>query len=640
MDGLHTLRARLADLRRLVRLAALGAGLGRLLLRLALLAAASFALDRAFELPPTARLVLLGLAGARLVLRPLAQHMPDAALALEVEERLPQSGDVLASALAFGPQGGGSAALQALVLGRAEQVARSLRPGEFVRWQTARRRLAAGLLAVVVLAGAALARPAEAGLWFRRDVLLERVEWPRATALALIDFPGPVRYVPRGADVDLRVRAAGRVPRVARLMLTDVRTGASRSLDMARAGSGQFTARVAALDATSTFSVQAGDGRLPEHRLEVVDRPAVAAARMQVTPPAYISPHPIDLAWNSDTFDVPAGSRVSIALQATQPLSAAVCRLDGGPPQPMQQSGPSTASTAFDAAHDVSCEFSLTDTFGIGMAAPLRVEVRAVPDRPPAVHLTGSGVGDMVVATARVPVHVSATDDYGVTAVQLLRRYEGEGPAKDFPPIDLPQGAGGTEFSADRVVELSGLDLAPGGRLVLSATATDDRQPPPPNTASSPALSFRVVTVQELLSALLVRQQDLRRDLEAEMDRGRRLAALSTAGLRSGAHVAELTASGYRAVLEQMLNNGVIAQAAFDRHIAEIVTPLETLAAAMERGPVTDSLARMDAVRSRMMLLESYAGLVASVKEVTAAQQRVLEGTQQLEQNVLDLIGK
>ncbi len=198
MDGLDTLRTKLADLRRLVRLAAAGAGLGRLMLRLALVAAGSFALDRAFELPYAGRAALLYLGAAalawwtgRLVLRPLLRPLPDAALALEVEERLPQSGDVLASALAFGAPGSGSATLRAGVVRRAEGVARALRPAELVRWQAARRRLGVGLVALVVTAGAALAGPAQAALWFRRDVLLQQVELAEGHAARAGGLPRP-----------------------------------------------------------------------------------------------------------------------------------------------------------------------------------------------------------------------------------------------------------------------------------------------------------------------------------------------------------------------------------------------------------------------------------------------------------------
>ena len=672
MDEAHILRSKLADLRRLVRLAAAGAGLGRLALRGAALVAASFALDRAFELPHAARLLLLCAGTAalawwagRLLLRPLVRPLPDACLALEVEERFPASGDVLASALSFGPAAGGSAVLRAAALGRAELVARSLRPEDLVRWRGARRRLIAGLLALAVLAGAAMVRPADAALWYRRAVLLEDVQWPRATSLSLADFPGLVRYVPRGADVDLRVAAAGVVPRMARLELRDVRTGAVRSLAMSRAGQGEFTAHVPGLDASSAFTVQAGDGRLPEHRLEVVERPAVAGARMRVEPPAYISAQPVDLAWNSDTFQVPAGSRVMVTLEATKPLSAATCRLDGGPPLAMEQAGPSTVSTGFDAARDAACEFALTDTLGIGMAEPLRVQVKAVADAPPAVRLVTSGVGEMLVPSARVPVHVSATDDYGVTAVALERRFEGAQGATDLPPVDLMGGTVGVEYSADRVLELAPLDLAPGGRLVLSARATDNREPVPPNTGISPPLTFRIVTVQELLASLLVRQQDLRRDVEGEIGRERDLSQRLDAAhavdlareLRTAARVPQLAAAGYRAVLEQMLNNGVVAQPAFDRYVGEIVAPLEGVgapdgpvqraAAALDagaaeeaRGQVAEAVGQMDLARSRMMVLESYAGLVASLKEVTASQQSVLNGTQQLQQGILELLGK
>lgn len=81
-------------MRRLLRLAMLGSGLGRAACTCVALALASYAADRAFRLPHGARLLLL-LSGAgclawrlaRDVVRPLALALPDEALALEVERR-------------------------------------------------------------------------------------------------------------------------------------------------------------------------------------------------------------------------------------------------------------------------------------------------------------------------------------------------------------------------------------------------------------------------------------------------------------------------------------------------------------------------------------------------------------------------
>ena len=182
---------------------------------------------------------------------------------------------------------------------------------------------------------------------------------------------------------------------------------------------------------------------------------------------------------------------------------------------------------------------------------------------------------------------------------------------------------------------------------------------------SSPPLTFRIVTVQELLSSLLVRQQDLRRDIKGEGQPGRDLslrldpahAADLARELRAAARVPELTAAGYGPCSSRCSTTAWWAQTAFDRYVGEIVAPLEAAgapdgpiqkaAAALEGGAVEEARPQvaaggraMDRVRSRMMVLESYAGLVASLKEVTASQQSILGSTQQLQQNSLDLLGK
>ncbi|MCK4374891.1 MAG: hypothetical protein KAX19_06155, partial [Candidatus Brocadiae bacterium] len=687
VENPHTLRAKLAALRRLIRLAMLATGWGRLFCIGAALVLADFALDRALRLPHGARLALLCLWGGLLLWQflrqlafPLLRPLPDEALALEVEERWAGPADLFATALQFaggGAAGAASAALRSETVREAEGRAALMAPGRLVEWRRVRRGLLLGLAASALLALGVAGRPASAKLWFQRNVLLAPVDWPRRTALALLRAP---QFVPRGESANIAVKATGVIPRTARLLLRGLRSGASRTVVMERTGGDTFEAELRGLDESAAFTVEAGDGVLEEHRLQVVDRPEVAAARMTVAPPSYIAEAPVELAWNAPTFEMPEGSRATILVEATKPLFAASCRIDVAPSPAPERTGDRSFAFTFGVDRDLECELTLTDTLGIGSAEPLRVGIRAVEDQAPEVKLTASGLSDMLVPQAWIPLTARATDDYGAEALWLDQWYEGPDGPEDYPRVELWQGAARSPVAAAQIVDLRGLDLPPTGRFVLSAGARDNCGVGGPNTAYSPALSFRLVTVHELLGALLLRQQDLRRDLEQQVQRqhdvARRFEALTSAGSpqdgelerlrktqRALAQVLRLTGAGYADVLAQMLHNRLVAEPVYESRRRGIVQPLERLAAPeggvlraadaigkARRGDVPPSaaldlmagaVAEMKRVRARMMLLESYAAVVSSVEEISQEQRDLLGRTQQEQERILvELVGQ
>ena len=688
MSGSSMLRGKIAALRRLVRLAMLSVGLGKLLCLAAALALLDFGLDSALRLPWEARAALLLAGAAALLCQLMAQvalpslrPIPEGALAFELEQRLGLPADLLPSALRFmeGPlpaPGEGAVhalALRAAALQQAEAEAAALVPTHLVRWQPARNWLLLAAVAVALPAALTVAEPGGSGLWFRRNVLLARVEWPPRTKLVALEAP---EFVPRGEAATVAVRAQGRIPRTARLGLRGTSSGAPRALVMERSGADTFVADLGPLEETVLFTVRAGDAVLGERRIEAVDRPGVARARMVVKPPAYIATEEAEVPWNAPVFDVPTGSRVTIAVEATKPLSLAVLKQAEGAEQSQDRAGALDAAFDLPVTGDLRGEIVLRDTLGLWSGRPLPFEIRAVPDRPPVVGIVGEGVGEMLVPDARIPLSVQAADDYGVAALWLEETYEDAGGATAGAPVELWGGPARREAAVEHVIELRGRGLRPRGRFLVRAAARDNcaleptaEVPGGPNTGFSASLSFRLVTVHELLGALLLRQQDLRRDLEQQMAaqeqlrRGLREALAGSSvrpqGLeelqareRALANVSRSVAAQYQDVLAQMLNNRVVTDAVHGGHLAAIVRPLERLASvqgaimraadalggtgrrqaasdealAMMQGALTE----MQQVRARMMLLEGFASLVASVEEIAREQGDLLRQTEGL----------
>lgn len=647
------------------------AGVGRLVQVGFLLVVLSYALDRFLRLPVPARAALLGVfaflllwQAVRQVVRPLTRPLEDVDLAIELERRLPVHRDVLASAVSLGgDSAGGSPSLRAVAVRQAEDAARRIEVRSLVNWTGPLRSVVVALALLALLAAVGLFRPARASLWLRRNVLLAEEPWPRRTRLQLTGFPDAVRYVPRGADVEVSALAEGVVPDVARLRLRPVAGGEQRTLTMERRPPREFAVSLKEVTESAVLQATAGDGVTAEVRLEAVPRPEVDAARIVVRPPAYISSERVELSWNAPEFAIPAGSRVDIELTATVPVAEGQWSIDGGQVQQMELVGERKSRCSFTVGKGVECEFVLVGEHGIRMEPPLRATFRAMPDEAPEVRLTAPGVGGLLVPSARLPLRVVARDDYAASEGRL-ELSTGDNEA-DPVRLSLWQEHEGPVRRSEYVLDLRERAYEPGDRLRLTAVVRDNREPGGPNVGRSIPLEFRIVRLAELLRNLLVQQEDLRRDLEQHIQtekallnrlRGTGLTGRDRAAVEREQNnlATELTkvADAYRDVLEQLRNNRVLEPEAYRARVAEIVTPLEELAApdgavaraaetvrtSVEQGRThaSDAVRGMETVRENMLLMEGTAAVAASVIEIGDQQRSVLERTGEGAQDVLD----
>ena len=154
----------------------------------------------------------------RKLLGRLSADLGDASLAVVVERAHPSFRDSLSTTIELADQPSADVNPELLARTAAEATAHlgQVRPERIFR----RRQLAmlafAAVAAAATIAGLAVARPAVASLWVRRLPLLGDEPWPRQVRLAIDEFPGGVRKVARGSDVDVIVhaRAADRLPEV------------------------------------------------------------------------------------------------------------------------------------------------------------------------------------------------------------------------------------------------------------------------------------------------------------------------------------------------------------------------------------------------------------------------------------------
>jgi len=534
----------------------------------------SLAIDWSLEPPRWARAALMAAAAvglAALVLRKLvgrlAADLGDANLAVVVERAHPSFRDSLSTAieLAASPADDVNPELLARTAAEARANLGQLRPERIFR----RGRLAmialAAIAALASIVGLTVANPAVADLWVRRLPLLGNEPWPRQVQLAVDDFPGGVRKVARGSDVDVivHVQSADRLPDLVDLRWRMAHDGVAGGPSVgglrlgspgnwradrmgARGGAtadGQaFGHLLKSVNDSLDLEIRGGDARLRNLRLEVLEPPSLETLLITSTPPTYLGGGP-RAAPPTRVVQIPRGSAVEIACTSTKPLSAATMvalpvgsGASGGSSSSAEEvlatlpaveaaadSGPSTPQNrtivgriaALEADRTVVVRF--TDTDGLVNREPVTFVLSALPDEPPQVTIRLRGISTAVTPRARLPLVGTISDDHGLGGASVRLTTEG-GVETLLPVARVRAGDAFVELpvEAAEVVPLEPLGLTVGRTVGLAVTAVDtctlDGEP---NAGTSDTWSLDVVAPESLVAMLEAREIILRRRYES-----------------------------------------------------------------------------------------------------------------------------
>jgi hypothetical protein len=221
---------------------------------------------------------------------------------------------------------------------------------------------------------------------------------------------------------------------------------------------------------------------------------------------------------------VPVGSQVTLHFRANKPLRRAeVITVRGAGEQSTPVEGTLEAADPQRFSHAVgtlaeSLEVVvlLEDADGVAADRPYRVFLTAIEDQPPQVEVTLRGIGHAVTPEVMIPLRGKVEDDYGVGRTWCELQ---PGEAADVASRPLELGKGGTlqaviDFRQERL-DKTGLALRPGDKLLLVVKAEDRMDlAGGPHVAAGDRFTLDVVTPEELLAQLEIREIGLRRRFE------------------------------------------------------------------------------------------------------------------------------
>ena len=404
---------------------------------------------------------------------PLLRRASDERFAMYVEERAPTLRQALLTAVqeAHVPEADRvSPSLSARLMTRATGAIRPLQ----VRASLERPRMmrAGQWLVGLALVSASLFMLAPA--FIRDGARLLFVPWSTAEAAVprrLVTVEPGNASVPRGGAIEMHAVLVGFAADGAELVFRSDSASEWTRIPMSRdADSTGFRARLFDLTKRTEYFVESADVRSPTFALRITDLPAVSHLSLDLRFPAYSG---LPAEHIEDGGDVAAiiGTTVVVHAKITRAVKAGQLHFDDGSVVPLMAQGDSVVTGAFPVKRSGFYRVDLQTIDGTMVAGAVQYVVDAIPDRAPTVRIEEPGRDTKVTNTDEVTIAVRASDDLGVTKMELRYRVNG-GEEKHVAIQDSttrrPRDARGTH-----TLFLEELNLTPGDLVTYYAVARD-----------------------------------------------------------------------------------------------------------------------------------------------------------------------
>jgi hypothetical protein len=501
-------------------------------------------LDLAFELSPAARLAALAIAAVagiaaltRTILGEFARSQQQL-LARNLDALAATGGQIIAgvelammrSESFVSPQPLLSFGLAAMAVERAAALADGVPAAQAVPAKSVTRAAEVTGIAAAVLVVLALLLPGPAAAeWLR--FIDPYGDHPPFTSVTLVVEPGEatVRY---GDGLDVFVTTEGRLVETLELVLQalDASTAdtTGEAVPMFQEPSGRWRASLAEVKVETRYFVRAGRARSPKFAIHVLTVPEIQQVRFQLTPPAY-SRLPVYLGEvPKDGLSGLVGTQVEVRVRSNRPLRSATARFFVGDQLQLEEQWLGAQNTteavgSFVLDYAGRLQIHVTDVAGQQSREPFSASFTILRDERPFVRLLEPRATSFATPSSRLPIVVSAEDDYGVARLELFRslndsRYlaltmplPSETPRRAYEVMHLP---------------LDQYDLSPGDEIKLFARV-EDNDPVGAKGSESSVVTVRIISEEEFarmirtrdgVNTLLSRYQEAQRRLESLVD--------------------------------------------------------------------------------------------------------------------------
>ena len=498
-NTLQELRERVFEVRRVWKRTIFLTGCAVVLFSLIAIFLGEIIIDLLMPLPMIARAIFLaGIVGSfgylvyRFIIKPVGKKLTEHDVALHIEQHYTDLEDRLVSSLQFG----GQEAIHEVIAERSEQedeiashlinrlvadTAEKTKELDFkktVSKKKLRNYWGIALLAVAVLLLCLFIFPSQLNQALSRILS----PWENTKPVMATEFavsPGNAKIL-SGQNQLIDVNVSGRtVPTVT----LHYQQGESdwKDVDMISEAEEKrkFTYELFNITQTLKYYVTGKNAKSEIYTINVYEMPKIMQIDVSYTYPEYTKLNPI-VQQGEGNIRAVVGTEVQIRATANKGIAEATLNIVGKGPKSMAITDGRTLTCELTVLEDSKYTINVTCVDGFKNENPIEYTITALKDEAPKVVITKPGRDIKATKVEEVDIVVEATDDFGVTNVDL--KYSVGIDKEASAPMELSQPGGDSKkVSGTHTFFLEEMNIEPGDVITYHAEALDN------NTRSGPS---------------------------------------------------------------------------------------------------------------------------------------------------------
>jgi len=291
-----------------------------------------------------------------------------------------------------------------------------------------------------------------------------------AQPYAIAVVPGNAT-VPKGGDQEVSATLRGFTSEAVELVARRGAAGEWERVPMTATGdSAHFSLRLFDLAEQTEYYVESNGVRSSLFRINVANLPYVKKIDLEYRYPGYTG-MPSETVQDGGDIAAPRGTTVIVHATPTMPVKGGRLLIEGKEPTILTLNADGTLTGPIQVTTNGFYKLELQTDKGEFIPGSLDYTIDVLDDRPPTIVFEKPGRDTKVTAVDEVFTQVQATDDYGVSTIDLAYSVNG-GPEKT---VSLHSGGKRLrEVSAGHTFFLEELQLKPGDLISYYARARDN----------------------------------------------------------------------------------------------------------------------------------------------------------------------
>jgi len=277
---------------------------------------------------------------------------------------------------------------------------------------------------------------------------------PELAAFEIMVVPGDCE-IPKGSNLFVQARAVGYEPQQVELYFKRKRESTWQIFPMERAETGEYYYTLTHVNEISSYYIKMDHRKSASFKIKIYESLEIERAIWKMNFPEYMNmPEQTKQGWR-DKITVPRGTSLYLSLNMNRPVNHGWVLVDNEKKFALIPAGKKELVTNIVADDDMVLKLDVRSVDGDRLMNQSSLWVQTIPDLAPYLEVLEPQLKNYAFPTEEIPFKLSINDDYGISAVTAVVRYQEKEERIEW----LPAGQNPDEMILEDVLDLERFQL-------------------------------------------------------------------------------------------------------------------------------------------------------------------------------------